>query len=194
MDQDTRTPRKCPQCGMDQTGDQECQICGFIFHEETQVPLAKSRTPWFLPVNLTILVILCVAAVVLYRYQHTPVPVSPAGGIAGKIAWETDYDRGMAGARATRTPVMLFFTADWCGYCRELIRDAFSDGDLARAAEQVVPILVDIDAHKSLARDYKIQGVPTVIFLDRDGKQTDAYSGARDAGLYIKVINRLAGD
>ena len=34
-----------------------------------------------------------------------------AGG--GKIKWETDYKKGLADARNSGKPILIYFTADW---------------------------------------------------------------------------------
>ena len=34
-----------------------------------------------------------------------------AGG--GKIKWETDYKKGLAEARNSGKPILIYFTADW---------------------------------------------------------------------------------
>ena len=65
-----------------------------------------------------------------------------------------------AGAQPGR-PIMLDFTASWCGPCRQM----------RPAVEQLVqkgyPIkAVDIDASPELAERYEVTGVPTFIVID----------------------------
>jgi len=97
-------------------------------------------------------------------------------------------------AKETGLPVMLFFTADWCGYCKKLIRAAFSNDKVAEAVSRVIPILVDIDKNTTAGPAYKIRGVPTVIFLDSKGRRVETFTGARDAGTYINAIEDVTRD
>jgi len=48
----------------------------------------------------TLLVALCCAAGTAW-----------AGG--GKLKWETDYKKGLAEAKSSGKPILIYFTADW---------------------------------------------------------------------------------
>ncbi len=99
----------------------------------------------------------------------------------GKIQWVKDYREGLSLARETGRPVMVFFSATWCSSCKSLINNAFSDKNVARAAEKVIPIYVDVDQNRQLAVDYNIRGVPTVFFLDSQGQAKLRLVGPYDA-------------
>ena len=71
--------------------------------------------------------------------------------------------------------VLVDFYADWCGPCKmpEPVVESI-------AAETATTVLtVDVDSQQALARDYDIQGVPT-LFLFVDGEQVEHLVGAQD--------------
>ncbi|MCP2336808.1 thioredoxin family protein [Actinomadura rupiterrae] len=72
-----------------------------------------------------------------------------------------DFDRLVA--RAGDTAVLAYFTAKWCGPCKQFgpIVERFA----ADNADRVMTARIDIDAAPELAERYEIQGVPTLLVI-----------------------------
>ena len=113
------------------------------------------------------------------------------GNPIGKIQWVKDYREGLSMARETGRPAMVFFTATWCASCKSLINNAFSNSRVARAANQLIPIYLDVDQNRKIAIDYNIRGVPTVFFLDSQGKPRMRLVGPYDAQTYIDAMDKM---
>jgi len=87
-------------------------------------------------------------------------------------------------AAAAGKPVMIDFTAKWCAACQELEHGPFSDPKVIRATAGFEHLRVDgtdRNDRKMLeaAKRFKVQGFPTVIFIDSSGKEV---SSARIVG------------
>jgi len=103
---------------------------------------------------------------------------------AGAEEWMTDLPKAQAKAKAEHKMVMLDFTgSDWCGWCIKLKGEVFSKPEFAEYAKKNL-VLVEVDfprakqqteelkkANQSLQEKYKIDGYPTIIVLDGEGKQ-----------------------
>lgn len=90
-----------------------------------------------------------------------------------------------------QAPVLLYFTAPWCGPCKQfgptlekVVKQAGGKLKLAR---------VDIDKNKQIAAQFGVQSVPTVFVLF-EGQPVDAFQGAVPEGELKKYINKLGID
>jgi thiol:disulfide interchange protein len=141
--------------------------------------------------NLKYLVILGMLVVAAVMFWPRSKPEAVGGKPIGKIQWVKDYREGLSMARETGRPAMVFFTATWCASCKSLINNAFSDIRVARAANQVIPIYLDVDQNRQIAIDYNIRGVPTVFFLDSQGNPRMRLVGPYDAQTYIDAMDKM---
>jgi thioredoxin:protein disulfide reductase len=93
------------------------------------------------------------------------------------VAW-TDYsDSLLAEAQGLKKPVIIDFYADWCAPCRELEDVTFHHSEIVeQASKDFVMIKLDLTrkgnpVHERLLLEYAVKGVPTVVFLDRQGNE-----------------------
>jgi thiol:disulfide interchange protein DsbD len=87
-------------------------------------------------------------------------------------------------ALASGNPVLLDFSADWCIPCRELEHITFKDPRVLGESRRFRMFRVDLTRFdsaeaESLRTQWKIHGVPTIVFLTRDGREIP---GARVEG------------
>ena len=106
----------------------------------------------------------------------SPLWVNAAGPTTGGIVWETYSSTNLETAAAAHRPVMIDFTADWCGPCRKMQRTTFRDPRILDQTNQVTMVRADLTREDSpevekIRKDYGIWGVPTILFLGPDGRE-----------------------
>jgi thioredoxin 1 len=82
---------------------------------------------------------------------------------------------------------LVDFHAEWCGPCKML---APTVADIAAETDATVA-KVDIDELQSVARQYQVQGVPTV-YLFADGEPVERWVGVQEKATYVSAIEAAA--
>ncbi len=86
------------------------------------------------------------------------------------------------------TPVVVDFSATWCGPCKRL---APIVEDLAKEYDGKVKIAkLDIDGSPESAQKFRVMSVPTVLFF-KGGKQVDMVVGLQPKDALKKKIDAL---
>jgi thioredoxin 1/putative thioredoxin len=87
------------------------------------------------------------------------------GAAKGNIAFVTERDFEQAVLMAD-TPVLVQFTADWCQPCKTIAPEV--EAFATEMADKLKVLRVDIDKSQALARQLRIQSVPTfMLFVDQ---------------------------
>jgi thioredoxin-related protein len=120
--------------------------------------------------------------------------------------WLTDYKQAQEQAKASNKLVLLDFTgSDWCGWCIKLDKEVFSKPafkdyadknlvlvavDFPRAKEQSASVK---QQNQELAARYKVEGFPTIIILNGDGRKVWEYPGyfPDGASAFIAELEKL---
>jgi protein disulfide-isomerase len=104
--------------------------------------------------------------------------------------WGDDYKAALATAAKENKKVLLDFTgSDWCGWCIKLKKETFDQPAFKDYADKNL-VLVEVDFPKgksqtpavkaqnnSLQQQYQVQGFPTLVVLDPQGKLIKQQSG-----------------
>lgn len=112
------------------------------------------------------------------------------GGGEDLVPWESDYAASVATAQETGRPMLLYFGADWCGACRQLERRVFSRQNVAERIERnYLPVKMDMTdpgpSEQSLAHNYGVSGLPTLVITDTEGGMIDSRVGVLPAGTLV---------
>ena len=96
---------------------------------------------------------------------------SPSSAAGAQSYW-LDYDTVMEKGARSDKPVMLYFRANWCYFCREMEQFVFPQPRVThRLKNDVLPVRLDVSRHKRLAEIYQIKHLPTTLILDKHGRE-----------------------
>jgi protein disulfide-isomerase len=125
---------------------------------------------------------------------------------AAEDLWMIDLPKAQAKAKAEKKLVLMDFTgSDWCPPCKALKKNVLSSPEFEKFAKDNL-VLVEVDfprskpqteelkkANEKLSQKFKVEGYPTVIMLDGDGKQLskDVGYGGEKPGEFIAKLEKL---
>lgn len=120
--------------------------------------------------------------------------------------WLTDLPKAQGKAKAEGKLVLLDFTgSDWCPPCKSLHNTVLTSAEFTAFAKANL-VLVEVDfprskkqtpelkaANAKLQEQYKIEGYPTVIVLDANGKEIfrEVGFGGTPAKEYVAKLAKL---
>ena len=114
---------------------------------------------------------------------------------AAELEWLTDLPRAEAKAKAENKVVLMDFTgSDWCGWCIKFDKEVFDTKAFKDYAEKNL-VLVKLDfphkkpqsaelkkANAALGKKYGVDGYPTFVVLNSDGKEIGRQVGYTSGG------------
>ena len=115
----------------------------------------------------------------------------------GGLVWREDFTRAEQEARSTGKPMLVDFSASWCGACGELDRHTFSHPDVVREGQRFVAVRVDLSPGKDtpekrqyLAR-YAQRGLPLVVLHRRDGNEASRITGFVEPDEFVSLLRSV---
>ncbi|MCH8130762.1 MAG: thioredoxin, partial [Acidobacteria bacterium] len=93
--------------------------------------------------------------------------------------------------QSREVPVVVDFWAEWCQPCKILSPALERVTEEAEGAFELVK--VDVDANQELAKQYGVQGIPTVIAF-RDGEEVSRFTGALPESALVEWVSGIMPD
>lgn len=124
----------------------------------------------------------------------------------GELRW-TSFTQGVKEAAATNKKVLIDVFTDWCGWCKKMDSDTYTDEGVKSYLNQEY-VLVKLNAESNnkemldtmqvtdaqLASAFGVTGYPTTVFLTSEGQPITAAPGYMKPEEFLNVLKYIAGD
>ncbi|MDP6612509.1 MAG: thioredoxin family protein [Candidatus Hydrothermarchaeota archaeon] len=145
-----------------------------------------------LPVAVLMLLSGCLGSQVQETVKETGIETKNPGieALAG-IDWAMSYDEGLRIAERENKPVLVYFWAVWCGFCKKMDEEVLPASEVSRAIEEkFVPVNLDVDLkdNSKLIAKYRVVGTPTFVIATGQEEILDWVVGYRDKKEFIDFL------
>jgi len=116
------------------------------------------------------------------------------GGDHGKIPWfQGSFEEALAQAKASKKLIFVDFWTSWCGWCKRLDKDTFSDDSVVAEVKDIICLSIDAESKdgRPIAARYKVKGYPALFIIGSDGNVEDSIGGYLPPDKFKKEIQRV---
>jgi thioredoxin-related protein len=104
--------------------------------------------------------------------------VASAESTTEKVVWRSSLKQAAIDSKNSNKPMLLQFTADWCGFCKKMYKGTFTDQRvISHVNACFIPISVDADQQEALAEAVGVEGLPTTVIVSPDLKVLKKFTG-----------------
>ncbi len=107
------------------------------------------------------------------------------------VTWTYNLDSAMEEAKARQKPLMVDFYTDWCGWCKKLDSDTYTDKKVNELAGNFICVKVNADKNRAATLRYGINGFPTIIFLNSEGAVVDRLIGYQGPVPFAQIMEEV---
>jgi thiol-disulfide isomerase/thioredoxin len=107
---------------------------------------------------------------------------------------DLSFEAASKQAGQTGKIVLVDFYTTWCGPCKLLDKNTWTDAAVIQLLEQkTVALRIDAEKETDLAKRYKIAAYPSVLLIKPDGAEIDRLVGYREPKAFMEDFNAALG-
>jgi thioredoxin-related protein len=111
--------------------------------------------------------------------------------VANTIDWIKDISVAQELAKKENKPILIDFYTEWCGWCKRMEKDTYSNAKVQDSLKQFVCVKIDAEQNRDLAKKYKINGFPSTAFLKSNGELIDVIPGYLPPQDFLKLLDEI---
>ena len=142
--------------------------------------MPKNGTGWVFRILFLVAAMISVKPLQAWVWGEGPAPSAVENKAVSHVEFKqvkSEAELQQALAENNKPLVMLDLYADWCVACKEFEKETFSDPRVQKAFGDMLLLQVDMtknsEENRALMTKYKVLGLPTILFFNRDGKEIE---------------------
>ena len=142
--------------------------------------MPKNGTGWVFRILFLVAAMISVKPLQTWVWGETQAPSAVENKAVSHVEFKkakSEAELQQALSENNKSLVMLDLYAAWCVACKEFEKETFSDPSVQKAFGNMLLLQVDMtknsEENRALMTKYKVLGLPTILFFNRDGKEIE---------------------
>lgn len=142
--------------------------------------MPKNGTGWVFRILFLVAAMISVKPLQTWVWGESQAPSAVENKAVSHVEFKkvkSEAELHQALAENNKPLVMIDLYADWCVACKEFEKETFSDPSVQKAFGDMLLLQVDMtknsEENRALMAKYKVLGLPTILFFNRDGKEIE---------------------
>lgn len=108
---------------------------------------------------------------------------------APALTWAAQPPEFQAEAPLTNSPTILYFTATWCGFCKQMERTTLTDEAVRTRLATIRHAKLDFDAQAEWVARFHVTGVPAFVAVNERGEEVDRVVGMMEPNPFLRWLD-----
>ena len=155
-------------------------MLGTVFFVWFAFQMPKNGTGWVFRILFLVAAMISVKPLQTWVWGESQAPSAVENKAVSHVEFKkvkSEAELQQVLAENNKPLVMLDLYADWCVACKEFEKETFSDPSVQKAFGDMLLLQVDMtknsEENRALMTKYKVLGLPTILFFNRDGKEIE---------------------
>ncbi|GBF50519.1 thioredoxin-like domain protein [Leptospira ryugenii] len=118
----------------------------------------------------------------------------PTIAIHSETIWESSIAKALERSKQEEKPILIDLYADWCTYCKVLEKEIFPDKEVSETLRSFITVRIDGEAFPNLKKRYRVEGYPTILFIDSDTNLLGKITGLATKSMILKYAKQVLLD
>lgn len=103
-----------------------------------------------------------------------------------------DYHNGVAAAKTSGKPMIIVFSAAWCGPCQRMKQSVYPSEPVAPFHDDFIWIYLDVDNpdNAPVVNQHRVTAIPHIALKDNNGRSLKTLRGQMSANEFARILEK----
>lgn len=120
-------------------------------------------------------------------------PATAADFPKGSPKFATNYRAAVAEAKKSGKPLIVVFSAAWCPPCQQMKKSVYPSAEVTPMHDKFIWAYLDVDETENaeVVKKLKVETIPHIEFLDKNGKSLGNQLDANSPAAFAKTLQGI---
>jgi thioredoxin-related protein len=142
--------------------------------------------------TITIVSLVAILLFVFYAGDSSTIVSDETYTYIAGLSWYKDYEVGQSAALEADKPMLVYFWATWCDYCKMLDTEVYPYPEINKIlAEDFVLVAINIDDNTDDANAFGVRIPPAEKFVTPQGEIMDSIGGYMPEESFLVILRQM---